>query len=144
MKKLIGVIICIGIITTVFVGCGKKDFKPELAPMNQVLRTTEYNNPDGSYPTINIESVTKDKNSIIVKTLSPFEDMLYANEKFIYFVFYNSKGDMDTKITYQVEDENDNGVFILTTKDMNINDIKYVEVGPYKFDNNKKLIYEVQ
>lgn len=144
MKKLIGVIICIGIISTVFVGCGKKDFKPELAPLNQVLRTTEYNNIDGSYPTINIESVTKDNDSIVIKTLSPFEDMLYAKEKFITFKFYNSKGDSTDKISYKLEDDNNEGEFVLKTTAMNINDIKYVEVGPYKFDSTKKLIYEVR
>lgn len=144
MKKLIGVIICIGIIGTVFVGCGKKDFKPELAPLNQVLRTTEYNNIDGSYPTINIESVTKDNDSIVIKTLSPFEDMLYAKEKFITFKFYNSKGDSTDKISYKLEDDNNEGEFVLKTTAMNINDIKYVEVGPYKFDSTKKLIYEVR
>ena len=144
MKKIIGVIICIGIISTVFVGCGKKDFKPELAPLNQVLRTTEYNNIDGSYPTINIESVTKDNDSIVIKTLSPFEDMLYAKEKFITFKFYNSKGDSTDKISYKLEDDNNEGEFVLKTTAMNINDIKYVEVGPYKFDSTKKLIYEVR
>ena len=99
---------------------------------------------NGSYPVINIRSVTKDGDNIIVKTESPIEQMLYAYKKFICFTVVNENGNTSDKNEIKIVEYDQQGEFIVTPKDMKINDVKYIQIGPYQNEKNDDNFIEFE
>ncbi|MCR6516447.1 hypothetical protein M4I33_16445 [Clostridium sp. LY3-2] len=141
MKKIISSLVVLGLSTTILMGCGK--YEPTIAENGVMYKATQEKEQDGSYPVINIKSVTKNGDKIIVQTESPIEQMLYAYKNFICFQTIDADGEKDSKINVKVEEVDEQGKFILTPEGMKMEDVKYLEVGPYK-DGDNFLIYEVK
>ena len=130
MKKIISILLVVIIGAATLVGCGK--YEPKLANTGVQYVTKTNTMPDGQYPGIIIKSVKKDGDTIIVETESPIEQMQYALKKFLCFQVINKKGDKDAKIKVKLKEADEQGIFILTPTETKMDDIKYLEVGPYK------------
>ncbi|MBM7836457.1 hypothetical protein [Clostridium sardiniense] len=141
MKKIISIIMVCLVTGALFVGCGK--YEPKLAETGVQYVSKTNNNEDGSYPGITVKSVTKDGDNIIIKTESPINQMMYAYKKFINFTVINSKGDTSDKNSFKIKEVNQQGEFIVTPGDMKIDDIKYIQIGPYK-NGDKDIEFEVK
>lgn len=140
MKKTVLLLGIILIFTITLFGCGK--FDPKLAEYNIMYRDTSNKESDGSYPTIIIKSIEKDKKDIVVNTSSPYEQMTYAIDNFITFRAYDDKGKYTDKVSIKLKEIDEQGVFYLSISDMNLEAIKYIEIGPYK-NNDNNLIFKV-
>lgn len=141
MKKIIAVLLSVITLSMLFVGCGK--YEPKLSELGvQYVSKTEHNE-DGSYPGIIVRSVTKDGDNIIIKTESPIEQMLYAYKKFICFTVVDEKGNTSDKNEFKIKEYDQQGEFIITPKDMKIDKIKYIKIGPYK-NKDKDIEFEVK
>ncbi|EHR1329317.1 hypothetical protein KTI17_002827 [Clostridium perfringens] len=134
MKKILVLLSVTLLLAVTVMGCGK--FEPKLAEYNTMYRDTLDKEANGSYPTIIIKSIKEDNGNIVVDTASPIEQMIYAMDNFITFKAYNEKGDYTDKISVKLKEVDEQGVFYLTVEDMKLEDIKYIEVGPYKTDDN--------
>lgn len=130
MKKIISILLVCIIGAAALVGCGK--YEPKIADTGVQYVTKTNQMPDGQYPGIIIRSIKKDGDNIVVKTESPIEQMQYALNKFICFQVINEKGDKDANIKIKLKESDEQGIFILTPEQMKMDDIKYLEVGPYK------------
>ena len=134
MRKIIAILLICITGAMVLVGCGK--YEPKLADtgVQYVSKTNQM--PDGQYPGITVKSVTKDGDNIIIKTESPVDQMLYAFNNFISFTVVNEKGDTSDKNEFKIKEYDQQGEFIVTPKGMNINDVKYIQINPYKNGDN--------
>lgn len=141
MKKIISIIMACLVTGALFVGCGK--YEPKLADTGVQYVTKTNQMPDGQYPGIIIESVKKDGDTIVVKTQSPIEQMQYALKNFICFQVINKKGDKDAELKVKLKESDEQGIFILTPTQTKMDDIKYLEVGPYK-DGDDYIEFEVK
>lgn len=142
MKKTIAILLNCIVIATIFIGCGK--YEPKLADLGVMYRTKLEKEPNGSYPVINIKSVTKDGDSIVIKTESPIEQMIYAYKKFICFTVVDAKGNTSDKNEFKIKEYDQQGEFIVTPKDMKINDVKYIQIGPYQNEKNDDSFIEFE
>ncbi|WP_317411551.1 hypothetical protein [Clostridium baratii] len=142
MKKTIATLLSFMVIATIFTACGK--YEPKLSDLGVMYRSKLEKEANGSYPVINIRSVTKDGDNIIVKTESPIEQMLYAYKKFICFTVVDAKGNTSDKNEIKIEEYDQQGEFIVTPKDMKINDVKYIQIGPYQNEKNDDSFIEFE
>lgn len=134
MKRIISVLLVVIIGAAALVGCGK--YEPKIADTGVQYVTKTNPMPDGQYPGIIIYSVKKDGDKIIVETESPIEEMQYALKNFICFQVINKDGDKDANIKVKLKESDEQGIFILTPEKMKVDEIKYLEVGPYKNDDD--------
>lgn len=144
MKKIISVLLICIMGAIALVGCGK--YEPKLSDLGvQYVSKTEHNQ-DGSYPGIIVKSVTKNGDSIVIKTESPIDQMLYAYKNFICFTVVDAKGNTSDKNEFKIKEYDQQGEFIVIPKGMKIDEIKYIQIGPYqnKDDNNKFIEFEVK
>lgn len=124
----------------------EEQWKPqEIAKTNSVYRTTNYKNTDDSYPVINISSIEKKDGDIVINIGAPTTEFIsYAFDNFLYAdpkdVDGNSVGidkinliPVDGDVECQLE----------ITGIENIDKVKWVEVGPYKTNDNNSLIFKV-
>lgn len=141
MKKIISILLVCIIGAIALVGCGK--YEPKLADLGvQYVSKTEHNQ-DGSYPGITVKSVTKNGDSIVIKTESPIDQMLYAYKNFICFTVVDAKGNTSDKNEFKIKEYDQQSEFIVTPKDMKIDDVKYIQVGPYK-NGDDDIEFEVK
>lgn len=143
MKKIVSFLMMVLISIITLVGCGK--FEPKLAEYGVIYRDTTDRTPDGSYPVICIDSVKKEENKIVVKTLSPIEQMIYAFDNFLGFKVYDDKGNSTDKISVKLKDESDQGVFYLDVEGMEFEKVKYVEIVSYEIskDSTDGITFEI-
>lgn len=140
MKKMLTILLSTTIICSVFIGCG---FKPPLAKTGEVYECDDEKLMDSSIPTINIESVKKIDDNIVVTTDTEESKLEDAMANFIKFKFYTSSGDFTTDVKAKLSEKNGKGIFTLRAGDMNIKKIKYLMIAPYRNGAND-IIFKVE
>lgn len=126
----------------------EKVWKPkEIAELGKVYRNTENRNPDDSYLVINIRSVKKVDNTVVIQIAAPGkEELEYAFDKFMYVAALDEKGNTistgDIKLNYIGRD----GVEceLIATNINDINKVEWVEVGPYKIEDGGVVTLKVE
>jgi len=147
MKKILS--ICIALILTVgLISCGdNKDFTPTAeGEYNVVYRNTTNKESDGQYPVINISKIEKEEDKIIVSIGAPtLEQLQYAMSNFLYVQPMDSKGENLNFDNFKLEAVQDGS----TEAKININgikseEVKWLEIGPYKINDKDKLIFKLE
>lgn len=151
-KKLIkSFILFLGTMLTVSIlsGCGsetKKEYIPEeIAEFNIPYRSTTNEEADGQYPIINVSSIEKRDGDIVINIGAPTADQVnYALDNFLYVRPLDVKGKelslekiLINPIGGDIEAE-----LIITGVD--IENIKWLEIGPYKTNDDNKIIFKVE
>lgn len=141
MKKKVSIILS-GLLLLGLVGCGgSKTYEPTLSDTGVVYVSKSNQNTDGTNASINVKSVTRDEDSIIIETDNPTEQISYANNNFLAFTLIDEEGKEYTNISGKVTDNNGNAKIIVSGED--IAKGKYIQIMPYK-SNDKYIEFEVK
>lgn len=160
MKKILIALLC-GM--SVLVGCGntetktetkqnevkveKKEYKPkEIANYNTAYVSKTDKNSDGTPVVINITSIEKKDNDIIINVNAPGYDQLKSEvDNFLAFNLKNSEGKivsdkLDKIFVNPVND--DNTQILISCTDAT--DINWIEIMPFKTSNNNFITFEIK
>lgn len=151
-KKLIkGLILVLGVMLTVGIlsGCGsdsKKEYDPEeIAEFNTDYRSTTNQETNGQYASINVSSIEKREGNLVINIGAPTtEQVNYALDNFLYVRPLDIKGKelkLD-KILLNPIGGDIEAELIITGAD--VENIKWLEIGPYKTNNDNKIIFKVE
>lgn len=151
-KKLIkGLILVLGAVFTVGIlsGCGsnsKKEYDPEeIAEFNTDYRSTTNQEADGQYASINVSSIEKRDGDLVINIGAPtLEQVNYALDNFLYVRPLDIKGKelkLD-KILLNPIGGDIEAELIITGAD--VENIKWLEIGPYKTNDDNKIIFKVE
>lgn len=140
MKRIISLLLCL-ILSFSITGCGKEEYKPNLAEFGEVNADTSYTNQYGVRDSLNVKGVHKEDNSIVVETESPTENVTYANKNHIAVSTVDTEGKEYTNLTIAVEDQESNAKIIIKGQDVDKG--KYLKIMPYKNQDGKIAEYEI-
>lgn len=141
MKKKVSIILS-GLLLLGLVGCGgSKAYEPTLSDTGVVYVSKSNQNADGTNASINVKSVTRDEDSIIIETDNPTEQISYANNNFLAFTLIDEEGKEYTNISGKVTDNNGSAKITITGED--IAKGKYIQIMPYK-SNDKYIEFEIK
>lgn len=151
-KKLIkGLILVLGVMLTVGIlsGCGsnsKKEYDPEeIAEFNTDYRSTTNQETNGQYASINVSSIEKREGNLVINIGAPTtEQVNYALDNFLYVRPLDIKGKelkLD-KILLNPIGGDIEAELIITGAD--VENIKWLEIGPYKTNDDNKIIFKVE
>ena len=141
MKKKVSIILS-GLLLSGLVGCGGgKTYEPALSDTGVVYVSKSNQNADGTNASINVKSVTKDGDSIIIETDNPTEQISYANNNFLAFTLIDEEGKEYTNISGKVTDNNGSAKITVSGEDTGKG--KYIQIMPYKSDD-KYIEFEVK
>lgn len=131
-----------GLLLLGLVGCGgSKTYEPSLSDTGVVYVSKSNQNANGTNASINVKSVTKDGDSIIIETDNPTEQISYANKNFLAFTLIDEEGKEYTNISGKVTDNNGSAKITITGEDAGKG--KYIQIMPYK-SNDKYIEFEVK
>lgn len=146
MRKYI--LILVSIFSLILVGCGgSKNFKPGAeGEYNTVYRNTTNKELDGQYPVINVASIEKGEDKIIVNINAPtLEQLEYAVSKFLYLQPIDSLGGVLDFVDYKLEAVQDGTIEAkLNISGIKTDEVKWLEIGPYKINDKDSLIFKVE
>lgn len=141
MKKKVSIILS-GLLLLGLVGCGGSEtYEPALSDTGVVYVSKSNQNADGTNASINVKSVTKDGDSIIIETDNPTEQISYANNNFLAFTLIDEEGKEYTNISGKVTDNNGSAKITVSGEDTGKG--KYIQIMPYKSDD-KYIEFEVK
>lgn len=141
MKRRLTILLS-GLLLLGLVGCGdSKTYEPTLSDTGVVYVSKSNQNADGTNASINVKSVTKEGDSIIIETDNPTEQISYANKIFLAFTLIDEEGKEYTNISGKVTDNNGSAKITITGED--IAKGKYIQIMPYKSDD-KYIEFEVK
>lgn len=147
MRKILAIAICF-LLTVGSVGCSSNDekevYKPkEVAQYNMVYRTTTNREEDGQYPVINISNVYKEEDDIIIDIAAPtLKQITYSFDKFMYVRLMDEYGEeLELDKIHLLPIESDIEAKLKITG-IDLEKVKWVELGPYKTNENNNLIFE--
>lgn len=140
MKKILVLLSVTLLLAVTVMGCGK--YEPKLSELGVQYVAKNHTNEDGSFPGITVKSVTKDGDSIVIQTETPFDQIQYALNNFLAFQTVNEKGDTNNKVSAKVEDNNGEAKIIVSGE--GVKDAKYIQIMPYKNKDNQTLEFEIK
>lgn len=120
----------------------KEEIKKEYIPSAQgefghIYKSEKYKNLDGSYAVINVKNILIEDNDIVVQIGAPTQDIMqYALNKFISFNALDKYGDSVDISDIKLQSGNGDDIsceFVLSG--VNLNNAQWVEIGPYKLQN---------
>lgn len=143
MKKFVAILIFILALNTVFVGCGK--YEPEeLGKYNTIYKDKSDKEDDGSYPIINIKNIKKENGDLVIEIEEPtIKQLDYAFDNFLFVQLIDKNG---SRIQYEKMQLDPIGGDIqaeLKLTGVDLNEIAYLEIGPYKTKDDSPLIFKV-
>lgn len=148
MKKIISSILCIFLLFSI-AGCGgNKKYEPKVeAKYGEVYRSKNNKESDGQYALINISNIEKKDGNIIVSVGGPTQQqIIYAFDNYLFVDLKNEKGDNfkfdEIKLkTKNLDSDAECEIWLTNVKD--IDTVKYVEVGPYKTEDNNPVVFKI-
>lgn len=142
MKRRLTILLS-GLLLLGLVGCGgSKTYEPTLSDTGVVYVSKSNQNADGTNASINVKSVTKDGDSIIIETDNPTEQINYANNNFLAFTLIDEEGKEYTNISGKVTDNNGSAKITVTGEDVEKG--KYIQIMPYKTKDGNYIEFEVK
>lgn len=148
MKKILSISLCILMIVGLTAcGGGNTSYEPkESAKYGEVYRSTTNNEPDGSYPVINISNIEKKDGNIVISIGAPtIEQISYAYNNFLYVRPLDEKGNELKLDKINLEEIGKEDVVAkLNITGVDIEKLKWIEVGPYKTTDNNPAIFKVE
>lgn len=150
MKRKVCLILSLLLMILSLEGCGSSDpYHPEeVAQYNTIYRSTSNNELNGQYPVINIANIEKENGDIIISIGAPTEEqIIYAFDNYLYVNLLDEEGNtinfQEIKLkTKNLSSDAECEIWITTVE--KLDEVKYIEVGPYKTDNDKKVIFEIE
>jgi len=146
MKKLLTaltIVLSIGLIS-----CGgSKEFTPTTeGEYNIVYRNTTNKEVDGQYPVINVASIEKEESTLIVNIGAPtLEQLEYSVANLLYVQPMDSKGEAIDFDNFKLVPVQDGTIEAkLRINGIKTDEVKWLEIGPYKINDTDKLIYKVE
>lgn len=126
---------------------GNKEYTPNVkGEYNLVYRSTTNKEIDGQYPIINISKIEKEGDRIIVSIAAPtIEQLDYSMTNFLYVQPMNIKGEIINFENIKLEPVQDANIEAkLNINGVKAEDVEWLEIGPYKVNDEEKLIFKVE
>ena len=126
---------------------GNKEYTPNVkGEYNLVYRSTTNKEIDGQYPIINISKIEKEGDRIIVSIAAPtIEQLEYSMTNFLYVQPMNIKGEIINFENIKLEPVQDANIEAkLNINGVKAEDVEWLEIGPYKVNDEEKLIFKVE
>lgn len=148
MKKNISLLLCLLLLFSL-IGCGgNKNYKPEIeANYGEAYRSKNNKEPDGQYALINISNIEKKDENIIITVGAPTkEQIIYAFNNYLFVNLKDEKGNELKFDEIKLKTENLSGdaeceIWLTNVKDLDT--VKYVEIGPYKINDNNPVVFKI-
>lgn len=146
MKKLIAILSSFILGSTLLGGCGEEEFKPkEVCQFNTLYKSTSEEEEDGRYPVIDIARVSKDNDNLVIDIGAPtMKQIQYAFDNYLTIKPINSKGKKMNFDTYKLKYIGGGIEAKLYVTGLDLNEIKWIEIGPYKTKDGNPVIFEVK
>ncbi|MFR2526063.1 MAG: hypothetical protein ACLS9F_00035 [Clostridium paraputrificum] len=142
MKKKVSILLS-GLLLLGLVGCGGSEpYEPSLSNTGVVYASKSNQNADGTNASINVKSVTRDGDSIIIETDNPTDQISYANKNFLAFVLIDEEGKEYTSISGKVTDNNGSAKITIAGEDAAKG--KYIQIMPYKTKEGNYIEFEIK
>ncbi|MDQ0148459.1 hypothetical protein ACFO6R_02075 [Eubacterium multiforme] len=143
MKKFVAILIFILTLNTIFVGCGK--YEPEeLGKYNTIYKDKSDKEDDGSYPVINIKNIKKENGALVIEIEAPtIKQLDYAFDNFLFVQLIDKDGSRIQYEKMQLDPIEGDIQAELKLTGVDLNEIAYVEIGPYKTKDDSPLIFKV-
>lgn len=143
MKKFVAILIFILALNTIFVGCGK--YEPEeLGKYNTIYKDKSDKEDDGSYPVINIKNIKKENGALVIEIEAPtIKQLDYAFDNFLFVQLIDKDGSRIQYEKMQLDPIEGDIQAELKLTGVDLNEIAYVEIGPYKTKDDSPLIFKV-
>lgn len=146
MRKLLSVLTIILLVGLVSCG-GSKNYVPTTeGEYNIAYRSTTNKEIDGQYPVINVLKIEKEEDKIIVSIGAPtLEQLEYAMANFLYVQPMDIKGEAIDFDNLKLEAVQDGTIEVnLNINGIKVDEVKWLEIGPYKIKDKDKLIFKVE
>ena len=146
MKKLIVILSSFILGSTLLGACGEEEFKPkEVCQFNTLYKTTSEEEQDGKNPVIDVSGVIKKNDNLVIKIGAPtMKQIQYAFDNYLTIKPINSKGENVKFDTYKLKYIGGEVEAELYITGLDLNEIKWIEIGPYKTKGGNPVIFEVK